>query len=205
METLTYSLQNDQSNSQNYYTDVRIFCDEVMKQARITLGPVINDFIRYLKNYNLEEIREKEEYVLELLSFGILWHNYSQKALAVRFAPFITLAKMAEWRKKHQRVKPLIDLTRGFLMTLLMLPDKPKNDFVAIPTLEQTDHVCKWFEATGEFAEQAIRFVRWRAYWEIKSRKVQSENFSAINNFTQWFTERSIQALGKYTKNVESF
>ena len=205
METLTYSLQNDQSNSQNYYTDVRIFCDEVMKQARITLGPVINDFIRYLKNYNLEEIREKEEYVLELLSFGILWHNYSQKALAVRFAPFITLAKMAEWRKKHQRVKPLIDLTRGFLMTLLMLPDKPKNDFVAIPTLEQTDHVCKWFEATGEFAEQAIRFVRWRAYWEIKSRKVQSENFSAINNFTQWFTERSIKALGKYTKNVESF
>lgn len=205
METITYSIQNERSNSQTYYNNVREFVGEVSDKASGSISPIVNEYIDYLHEYKLEEIREEEEYVLELLSFGVLWHSYSQKALSVHIAPFITLSKMAEWRKKHQRLKPLIDFARGIFMTLFLLPDSSKNDFIAIPTLEQIDHVCKWFEATGEFREQALRFIRWRAFWETKDNDYALKTFAAINDFTTWFTERSEQVLGKYTENVEPF
>ena len=112
---------------------------------------------------------------------------------------------MAEWRKKHQRIKPLIDITRGIFMTLFMLPDKSKKNFIAVPTLEQVDHVCKWFEATGEFREQALRCIRWRAFWQTKNQEEVLRIFAVINEFTQWFEERSEHVPGRYTVNVENF
>jgi len=214
METITYSLLNEQKNSEIYYRDVRAFCDYVLLHAADSIMPIVDDYILYLRSYNLEEIREKEEYFLELLSFGVLWNVYSDKALSVKHAPFITLSKMAEWRKKHQKIKPAIDFVRGIFITKFLLPEKiGKNSQVKsqwkakleLPTLEQVDHVCKWFEATGEFREQALRFIRWRAHWETKSRDDLFNIFSAIDEFTLWFEEKSEQMLGRYTANVENF
>ena len=214
METITYSLLNERNKSEVYYKDVRAFTDYVQIHATDTLMPIVEDYILYLRSYNLEEIREIEEYFLELLSFGILWRSYAEKALSVHYAPFITLARMAEWRKKHQKIKPAIDFVRGILMTLFLLPENSgklqnqtyaKNPSLIIPDLYQVDHVCKWFEATGEFREQALRFIRWRAFWETKSQDDLYNIFSVIDEFTLWFEEKSKQMLGRYTVNVESF
>ncbi len=122
METITYSLKNELRNSEVYYKDVRVFTDNVLLHASGSVMPIVSEYIDYLRLYNLEEVREKEEYLLELLSFGILWQSYADKALSVRYAPFITLTRMAEWRKKHQGIKPLIDFLRGFLITFFLLP-----------------------------------------------------------------------------------
>ena len=205
METITYSLKNELKNSEAYYKDVRVFTDNVLLHASGSVMPIVSEYIDYLRLYNLEEVREKEEYLLELLSFGILWQSYAEKALAVRYAPFITLARMAEWRKKHQRIKPAIDFVRGLLITFFLLPLKSKNQELKIPVLEQIDHVCKWFEATGEFREQALRFISWRAFWSTKNSDELTNIFLAINEFTLWFEEQSKRRLGKYTQNVNSF
>ena len=205
METITYTLKNDQRNSEDYYKDVQVFADNVLLHASGSVMPVVSDYMDYLSLYNLEKVREKEEYLLELLSFGILWQSYADKALAVRYAPFITLAKMAEWRKKHQQIKPLIDFVRGFLITFFLFPSKSKPQQIKFPVLEQVDHVCKWFEATGEFREQALRFIRWRAFWSTKNSDELTNIFLAINEFTLWFEGQSKRRLGKYTQNVDSF
>ena len=205
METITYSLKNELKNSEAYYKDVRVFTDNVLLYASDSVMPIVYEYMNYLHLYNLEEVREKEEYLLELLSYGILWQSYADKALSVRHAPFITLAKMAEWRKKHQRMKPLVDFVRGILITFFLLPLKSKNRQIKIPVLEQIDHVCKWFEATGEFREQALRFIRWRAFWSTKNSDELTNIFFAINEFTLWFEEQSKRRLGKYTQNVDSF
>jgi len=205
MEAITYSLKNGLPNSKSYYRDVRTFTDVVLSHADNSIKPTVEEFVEYLRTYNLEEIREIEEYILELLSFGVLWQSYAHKALSVRYAPFITMSRMAEWRKKHQRVKPAIDVARGILTTLLLLPKNSSNHHDQIPTLEQIDHVCKWFEATGEFREQALRFIRWRAFWGTKTNEELTKMFYIINEFTHWFEEQSKQALGKYTLNVEDF
>ncbi len=201
MNGATYSLKSPDA----YYRDVRKFTDEVILKSSITITPIAEDYIKYLRQYNLEQIREIEEYILELLSFGILWRAYAGRALAVKHAPFITLSKMSEWRKKHQRYKPAIDYSRGILFTLFLLPKKRIDISAGFPSLEDIDHVCKWFEATGEFREQALRFVRWRAYWAGLSGEELKIIFFTIRTFTTWFIERSAEVLGKYTENVEVF
>ena len=204
METITYSIKHGNNNSEEYYKEVRAFADEVLIHAENSLKPIVLEFIGYLREYKLEEIREIEEYILELISFGILWRSYANKALNVKNAPYITLARMSEWRKKHQKIKPLIDYARGFLFTLYLLPEVD-NKKPAIPKLEQIDHVCKWFEATGEFREQALRFIRWRAFWGNESPESLYKTFYVIEEFTDWFEKRSMEVLGRYTENVESF
>lgn len=205
METITYSLRCGEKNSQEYYHTVSSFSDEVLLKSKDSLLPLATEFKDYLKKYKLEEIREDEEYILELISFGVLWQAYAHIALKVRFAPFITLSYMSEWRKKHQGLKPYIDIARGLLTTLFLLPAKSRSKDSAMPTLQQVDHVCKWFEATGEFREQALRFVYWRAFWQTKSPDELEKIFFTIHNFTDWFKESSAAILGKYTANVEGF
>ncbi len=204
MEIITYSLKSGKSDSETYYRDVRNFSQQVIEKAGTSINSIIKDYKNYIRTYNLEEIRESGEYILELLSFGILWRIYARKALAVKLAPFIIMARIAEWRKKHQRIKPFIDFTRGILLTIFLFPRTGKNK-AEIPTLEQIDHVCKWFEATGEFREQALRFIRWRAYWGTKQPDELYKIFHQIETFTDWFNEASLNALGKYTMKVESF
>jgi hypothetical protein len=204
MEIITYYLKSGKSDSEAYYRDVRDFTRKVISEADHFITPIIYDYSNYIKSYNLEEIRNVEEYILELLSFGILWRIYSGKALSVHHAPFVTMARMAEWRKKHQRIKPLIDYARGILLTLFLFPENGYKR-QGIPALDQIDHVCKWFEATGEFREQALRFIRWRAFWGTKSDEELYHIFFQIEEFTKWFNEASVKALGKYTGNVDSF
>ncbi len=205
METITYSLKNGKANSQGYYKDIRGFAVVIVSKSETSLTPIVLEYKEYLKVNQLEEVRENEEYILELLSFGILWIVYSSQALQIKHAPFITLMRMAEWRKKHQRLKPYIDFIRGISLTLFILPKKNKNKQPGIPTLEQIDHVCKWFEASGEFKEQALRFIRWRAFWGTKNNEELQNIFSCIESFTNWFSEESIIILGKYTENVDQF
>jgi hypothetical protein len=205
MDSITYSLKLDKANSEEYYGIVREFTEQVTIHSNDSLKPIVTEFMEYVHNYDLEELREPEEYLLELISFGVLWKSYSQIALSVKYAPFITMARMSEWRKKHQQVKPLIDFARGILLTLLLLPKNVKIGNYELPMLMQIDRVCKWFEATGEFREQAIRFIRWRAFWETKNLEEQKKIFWTIAVFTEWFEVNALQSLGKYTENVESF
>ncbi len=205
MEPVTYSLKLSRTNTEEYYSDVRRFTDEVLLKTEESVTSIVNEYINYINKFKLEDVREKEEYILELLSFGILWRTYANQALSVKHAPFITLSKMGEWRKKHQRIKPFIDLSRGILISLFLLPEKLKQNNLPVPSLDQIDHVCKWFEATGEFREEAIRFIGWRAFWGTLDSTKHKEIFSAIAEFRNWFEVRSNAMLGKYTYNVEKF
>lgn len=203
---VTYSLTGSNKHSNSYYHDVRAFTDEVLQAASYSLLPAVREYKDYLKKFGLEDIRSDEEYILELLSFGILWRMYGGYAMSVRVAPFISMAHLAEWRKKHQRLKPSIDVARGVLMTLFLLPKKGDRKMKnVVPTRDDVDRLCKWLAATGEFGEQALRFVRWRAYWEGMSSERWIAGCKTLFHFVDWFAERSLAALGKYTANVERF
>jgi uncharacterized protein len=205
MEAITYSLKDQTNDSAEYYSAIRTFTDTVLHNSDPLL-PMIIDFKDYLRSNLIEEIRETEEYILELLSFGILWQTYAHIALKVRLAPFGTLAKLAEWRKKHQKLKPYIDNARGVMTTLFLLPEKTYKVVPAPPpTLDQLEHVYKWFMATGEFREQALRFINWRSFWMTRTPDQVAEMFKAIESFTFWFKEEAQKELGRYTENVDSF
>jgi uncharacterized protein len=203
IESITYSLKTN--NSPVYYITIRKFTDSILKYSEDSLLPIVQDFKEYLTKYKLEQVRETEEYILELISFGVLWKAYAKTALSVRYAPFITLTKMGEWRKKHQKLKPYIDIIRGIFISLFLLPRTSNNKELPIATLEQVDHVCKWFEATGEFREEALRFIRWRAYWGTMSPEELLKTFTKIREFTTWFESVSNGELDTYTSHVDNF
>jgi hypothetical protein len=202
---VTYSLERSPENAEGYYRLVREFAEEVIGRATSVLGSAVAEFTRYLQTFSLEELRGKEEYLLELLSFGLLWNSYGGYALAVRWAPFVTLSRMAEWRKKHEHWKPSIDLARGILITLFLLPRRGARRPTERPTLRDVDRLCLWLEATGEFREQALRFIRWRAFWETMPEVRRAEFREALFTLTDWFVARSTDVLGAYTTNVPHF
>jgi hypothetical protein len=203
MEPVTYSLKSGKKDIQGYYENIEKLTDGILAHADDMLMPIVEGYTDYLKKFNLEEVREKEEYILELISFGVLWRSYAGVALSVRRAPFVTLSRMADWRKIHHRLKPYIDAARGILITLFMLPDNISESGTL--TLEKVDRVCKWFDATGEFKEEALRFIRWRAWWQTLEARELKKVFTAVYCFTDLFVKLCGQSLEKYTPNVESF
>lgn len=249
MEAITYSLTKGESNSDGYYRQVSLFTDKVLQQS-IPFNPLIEEFKAWLQHNRVEEPRENEEYILELLSFGILWQTYGHIALSVKYAPFTFMSHLAEWRKKHQKLKPYIDSLRGALVSIFLFPRAvssqqsafsiqqsdtyPENNLNNLnnstlsfrrgqgevtslrrgqgevipappPTLSQLNHVYKWFMATGEFREQALRFINWRRYWQQKTAAEIAAIFSDIEAFTFWFKENAVAELGSYTANVNAF
>lgn len=203
--TMPYSLAPEGGPSDPFYDTLRSFADDVTAEASRTVGGTVGEFRAFIAEHHLEDLRTPEEYWLELLSFGLLWNSYGGYAIRVRHAPFITMARMAEWRKRNQRWKPAIDLARGFLTTLVLLPAAGNRGADRPPSLRDVDHLCLWLEATGEFREQALRFVRWRAFWETMPQERLTEVSTGIFAFTHWFVHRAGEVLGPYTRGVEPF
>lgn len=202
---VTYSLLLENQNSEPYYDKIRKFTDEVLDDASKNLYKNVKEFSGFLKEYKLEEIRSVEEYYLELLSFGLLWKTYGKTAVRIKKAPFLTLAKMAEWRKHNRKLKPAIDFTRGILVTLFLLPKTDNIKSTNLPSLQDIDRLCLWLEATGEFREQAFRFIRWRAYWEMMTKERWEEGCKTVFKFVEWFISRAKEEIGEYTENVANF
>ncbi len=202
---ITYSLTNHQPNSELYYKRVSEFTDEVLNHAAESLMPTVSEFMEYIKEFNLESLRQPEEYLLELLSFGLLWKSYACHALAVHKAPFVTLIRLADLRKNDHRFKPLTDFVRGILITLFLFPKTKKQKPKMLPSLRDIDRLCIWLEATGVFYEHALRFIRWRAYWDTIPEPLRTAMAIKIFEFTDWFILRAEQSLGEFTINVDDF
>ena len=163
-EPITYDLGLRGQPSLTYYPDVAKFTDLVLARAAPSLIPIAAEYRNFLSTYGLEELRSVEEYTFELLNFGTLWRTYGARALAVKFAPLRTLATLSEWRKKHQRIKPAIDVLRGVLMTVFLMPPPKQLPEGFLPSLPQVERLIAWLEATGDLREDAVRFIRWQAF-----------------------------------------
>ncbi len=153
----------------------------------------------------VDDIRSREEYLLELLSFGLLWKSYAAYALNVTNAPLGLLSNLAEWRKKFQNAKPYIDVVRGILITLFLFPRIENKSPVLKPMLKDIDRFCRWLSATGEFNEQSIRFQIWRPYWVSMPTARWIEGRDKVFRVVDWFKQRSQEVLGRYTENVDGF
>ncbi|HTY36643.1 MAG TPA: DUF116 domain-containing protein [Bacteroidota bacterium] len=204
-DPITYSLEADGIPASSYYRDISDFTDVVLEEARDTLEPTARALRSYIQTYQLEEPRSLEEYVFELLDLGTLWRVYSPRALSVRIAPYRILSTLAEWRKKHQNIKPAIDVLRGFLISFFLLPSTRTDIINRSPTIHDLERLIAWLEATGDLREDAIRFIRWQAYLSLQPPKRVREVLCEAIRFSEWFESASLGTLGRYTQNVDSF
>lgn len=205
MEPITYRLNPDGPAASTYYSSISRFTDKVLTQAEGSIAPLARSYRRFLAEYELEELRSLEEYTFELLNLGILWRAYGGVALTVEIAPFRSLSYLAEWRKKHQRLKPAIDVVRGVVMTFFLAPANPKGIETPPRDLGDLERLVRWLDATGDFREDALRFVRWLAFWASLDRERFAESMTTVLTFADWFDEAAEEQMGMYTRNVTSF
>ncbi len=204
-DPITYKLDIQGAAAATYYPAVAAFTDEVLAGAEDAIGPLIYSYRRFIIDYKLEEPRSAEEYSFEPLNLGILWRRYGSLATAVEMAPFRSLSFLSEWRKKHQRIKPAVDMLRGVLMSFFLVPFEPVRTETIPSGLQDLERLVRWLEATGDFREDAIRFIRWLAYWASFGRTDFDVSMRAILEFSDWFERVSEDRLGAFTPNVDLF
>lgn len=203
-EIITYSLRASHSNSDEYYQTIAAFSNDVLVHASRQVSELLGSFQSWSEHTLHISPRSRAEAVLELLSLGVLWRVYSPSALASRTGVRRFLTWLAVLRKRNDFLKPGVDVLRGWLGGLLSFHNKPNHPAVP-PTLKNMDLLLEWLQASGEFSEEAKRLAAWREYFASLSPLAVSDMLQEAVNLAGWFEARSLEILGEYTGNVETF
>lgn len=203
-EILTYSLQSSQPNSDKYFQTISVFSDEVLEQVNRQAPDLLIEFNSWCERTTNLIHRTRDEAVLELLCLGVLWRIYAGSALASRTGVRHILTRLTGIRKKSDLLKPVVDKLRGWLGGLLSFYKKP--EYAAIdPDLKNLDILLEWLAASGEFSEDLKRLADWRVYFASLSQDELRSTMQKVINLAGWFESFSLEKLGEYTPNVESF
>ncbi len=206
MKIITYSLKPEAKSFDGYYKDIKLFSDIVIDEGIKMTAPWINRFKKFISDNHLEKPLADSEYMLELLTMGVLWLRYSDDGIALNKASKDVLKKLVEMRQKGGALKPGADFARGVLSTLVLYSEH-RPELVECLKFS-TNNLLKlvgWLEAAGEFVQEVKRIERWLKYLETVSAEETSDLISACAAFALWFEQKSLEELGKYTEGVEEY
>jgi uncharacterized protein len=201
---LTYSLKNNNKNSDQYYNDIESFTDLLLNKSEISLGNILNDYIDYLNDNQIEDLRSREEYIFDLLMTGIFWNNYSLNSIHLNKKAKIVLLNLANIRNRAGAFKPGVDYVRGILMTVL-LKKYSVNGSKPLVTDDNIQGFLAWLEASNEFKHELKRITKFTGYLCKEGHDEIEEIFTTVIKFADWFEHESLLKLGKYTAKVEDF
>jgi hypothetical protein len=201
---LTYNL------TEAYYEEIGSFAGLFTEKALSLVGTEIDAFRKFRQ---IGIIRTDEEYITELLSFGVLLHTYGTYSEKVKFAPFALGKSLADIRKKNKTLKPAIDIIRGVITSAFLLPgginaknstDNPES-ICKNAGIDIFDKLFRWLAATGEYREMTLRYNEWREFLTIYNEEDFNEIAGKISKLAALFIKESEKALGKYTEGVDIF
>jgi hypothetical protein len=195
MDAITYSLRADQPRSDQYYRDIAAFTDEVVARVDHDLGAMLTA----LAASEGDEARTAPEYAFELLTLGVLWRVYGQRSLKLARPSQRLLSALAVLRERSSLARPAVDAVRGALATVFLARNGHAVPVPEAPTLAHLDRLIDWLAATGDFEQEVTRL---RA---ILSIQPTGDQIAAVLALADWFAPRSLDALGRYTANVERF
>jgi hypothetical protein len=202
MEVVTYSLKGGECTSDRYYRDVAAFTDEFVSKAAM-FHPLVEKFQAYMKEEGKETVRSRDEYVFELAMLGTLWCTYGDDAHGVSVGWTKIMAGLASLRQRGGLVKSIADSARGVMATLFLSP--VDRNWCPRPTPEHLGRLLNWMAATGDYVQEVRRLRNWLDYWAGQPQPVIAAEITMALGFSDWFADRSLVVLGKYTPNVEQF
>ena len=203
MEPITYSLKANQINSDEYYKEIKSFTDEILKDFERFDPSIIDDYIFYSTENSLK-IQQTNEYIFELLMIGILWKVYSIKSSKLDEKPQEILETLVSIRNENRYSKERIDIIRGMLMTVYLLPGKDEG-YCKDLTLNNFDKLLKYLSATGDFTQEIRKLSLWKEFLTTRSNEDVSRYLDIAVIFGDLFETRSYSVLGKYTVNIEKY
>jgi hypothetical protein len=196
-EILTYSLRSSNPNSNDYFHTISRFADSWIEKTTHQYSEIITGFCEYLKSTGEFE-HTNEEISFELLALGVFLREYgdeSERSHAWLNPIFQLLISL---RKSVPISESLSKLLTGWIWGIVRIDSKKK------PGMNKIQSLIDWLFSCGE-KTKAVRFARWNGF--ISNTNILSEDSFLENvlSLADDFYEASLYALGKYTKNVESY
>jgi hypothetical protein len=202
METITYSLKGNQKNSDNYYKEIKSFTDDVLNEFEGFGTQVILDFMSYIEEMNMGEIRSYLEYIFELLMLGVFWRVYGVRAAHLDKNPQKILENLVKERNQNEPAKETIDIIRGMIMKPFLLSENNDTPDLTVINFEK---LLAYLKAAGDFNQELRRLEIWKGFLETKAPEIASEYLANAFLFADWFEYKSKVVLGQYTANVDKF
>lgn len=205
METVTYNLCCGESNSNIYYDEIEKFSTLVQEKIEIQFCEIITDFSGFLITKNIEKIRSRGEYAVEILTIGLAWERYISASQNTSYLISRILIKLNQLRKKSQTIKPYIDYLKGIIIGgyfISKINSKIRDDNKSI---ENFNKLINWLDASGEFKDETKRLKNWEIYLNTKNEKfVEDFLISTLKIFT-WFKTESDKKLSKFDGQLKEF
>lgn len=201
---ISYSLRLNSECSDQYYSTVSAFADEVVAAGETFCGTSVTAR-QDLKRADAAAPRTRPEYLYELLTLGVLWRCYAAGAARLSPLPRDVLTHLAGLRERSARLKASADALRGVMGAFFLRDDAPGSAREPELTMPRLDQFLRWLAATGNFTEAVTRLTTWRDALLEMAPGAASAHLAAAQAFAGWFETRSLEVLGCYTPNVERF
>ncbi|MFQ7523120.1 MAG: DUF116 domain-containing protein [Terrisporobacter sp.] len=201
MEKITYFLCESNESSTEFYKKNLNFSKKVLNKLEGNFSNDINDYMNYINKNNMEQLRSKSEYLLEILMIGVFWKEHVNKAISLSKIPRNILIKLSTLREKES-IKKIVDINRGLLEYLFL--NRRSNDKVKI-SLENYKKLVNYLKACGDYKEEAKRLEVWISYFFSLNKNKVEKILTSYLEFAKYFEDISQEALGIYTKNVNLF
>ncbi|MEN6316237.1 MAG: DUF116 domain-containing protein [Clostridiaceae bacterium] len=205
MYVITYSLLENQDQSDEFYKVLSAFTDEVLAEMDDLTHSAVDGYASHRLRQEGLSTRSKEEYGFELLVLGTLWEIYSGDASGLEEVPRQLLTGLARLRRQNCKMKPGADFIRGLLSTIFLSPDLYDHAYKLDVSLKQLDKLLEWLAATGEFNQEVLRLRQWKEYLKTLTDKESDDILATALTFAAWFEDRSEEVLGRYTENVDRY
>ncbi|MBM7556362.1 DUF116 domain-containing protein [Halanaerobacter jeridensis] len=200
MEEITYDLTQDK-----YYEDIKDFAQKLVVKGEENHSKIINDFMNFIAAEEIEELRDRKEYIFEFLSLGVLANLYLNDVLQTSKTSYLFMRKLIEFKAKYSKLSKIIDVLQGFLNTTLLHSAQRDNYNYEFVNKDDLNELIIWLESMGEYQEEVQRFKNWQKYFNSKYSVKVSYDLKVALKFAQWFQKQGQARLSQYTKNVKTF
>lgn len=203
MNYLTYSLKLDNEDSDEYYKLASKISKDFTEKCLRDTGDILKDFMYFIENNNIENLRTREEYFIELLLIGVVLKEYINNARAFKVVTRGIFSFLNKLRMKSRgENKNRIDAIRGKLMSKILIKKKYINKNIS---LEDIKLIIKWLQATGDFNEEVIRLNNWANFLENRNNEYIGKVVMECENLINYLNDIGKEQLHIYTENVENY
>jgi hypothetical protein len=194
---ITYSLRQDEENSNEYYRDITTFTDTWLAGA----VPESRHLLAGFRAYRLAQgdiDRSDAEYTFELLVLGVLWREHGGEAAALPGWAVRLLDNLLKAQNRWPRREKYFKTLRGWVSWLARRHKGRGAGNVSLQNL------LIWLHANGEDG-CADRLAEWQAYLDICAPSTVQTLASHCQRLAEDFATGSQDALGGYTQAVARF
>lgn len=205
MEVITYSLKNGCNNSDIYYNDISLFTDEVLVKLEEECTWIIEDFVKFIRENNIEKVRQDKEYMVEILSIGVFIYLYRDKSIKLNKFSQRILTFLSKIRYKAVITKLPLNKIKGVLSTIILNKSNGQATNEKQLNIRNFLKVIDWMEASGDYKCTVNRLKNWYSFLKNKPDDYSKKIINKLVQLALWFKIEANKKISKYTYNVNNF